>query len=161
MYVTRRLVPALLCLLLVSLAACSPSGELSGSADPGDSALDVEAGAQERTARGYEGPVAALEGFEGELDPWGDRGGQRVEPNPGYSMVGVAKPPAVLVFDEGLAADVAAMLLEFSASGTGNIENGQSGTAIHIAERVFASAGGLGTTRFRLVGSATRVIPQR
>jgi len=121
----------------------------------------VEARAQERTTRGLEGPVAALEGFEGELDPWGDRVGQRVEPSLGYSLLAVAKPPAVIVLDEEFAADVDAVILEFSTSASGNVESGQSGTAIHIAERVFASAGGLGSTRFRLVGSAARVIPQR
>jgi hypothetical protein len=155
----HRLLPLLLCLLFVPLVGCSPSGWLSGAAEADGGSAAGQQGVRKPAASGIGGPVAALEGFDGEIDPWGEIMGERVEPSRGYTLIGVADPAAVLVLDEDLAVEVDAVVREFSASGTGNRGSGQSGTAIYLAER-FATAGGLGTTRFRFVGTAARVIAQ-
>ncbi len=136
---------ALLSLSLISLVACSPSDDLSGAA-------------QSASEEAVEGPVAALEGFDGDLESWGQKEGKQIVAASGFSLFGVSKPAAILVLDTQATKDIDSVIEAYNASDA--MAPAVTGTSIYYVE-VFASEGGLGTTRFRLVGSATRVIPEK
>ena len=124
----------LLCIGLSTLAACGSAKDLSGTADRGS--------VEESEAVVADGPVTALEGFDGALDPWGSAEGSRVVASKGYLLIGVADPAAVLVLDIKLSADVDAVVDAFRGSEQSG-ESGEAGRGIPVfLADSFASAGG-------------------